>query len=121
MSTADERFLAACADEGDGNISAGWRPWMGPRPEPTPDERAAADAAIEAAKARFRAAALAEGDGTAAPQPADRPADDALTAGQRRLADARPGQPVHLTDPATNRRFVLLPADEYDRLVKAAG
>lgn len=76
MTPAEDRFLAAARDEGDGLISAGWR---GPTDLP--------------------------------------PAD--LTDAQRRAADARPGEPVHLRDPATDRRFVLLPAEVYDRLVRA--
>jgi hypothetical protein len=121
MSTADERFLAAARDEGDGNISAGWRPGMGPRPEPTPEERAAFDAAMGEADRRFLAAARDEGDrGISAGW---RPAagDATLPDDLRRAADARPGEPVHVLDPATNRRFVLLPAEVYDRLVRPAG
>ena len=39
-----------------------------------------------------------------------------LTDEQRRALEARPGEPVRLVDPATKRTFVLLPAEEYDRL-----
>ena len=33
-----------------------------------------------------------------------------------RAVAERPGAPLRLTDPATNREYVLLPADVYDRL-----
>ena len=40
-----------------------------------------------------------------------------LTDDQRRAVAARPDGPVRVTDPATNRNFVLPPAEVYERLV----
>lgn len=40
-----------------------------------------------------------------------------LTDDQLRAVADQPGEPVRLTDPATNRSFVLLPVEVYDRLV----
>lgn len=37
-----------------------------------------------------------------------------LSADQRRAVAARPGEPVRLIDPATNRAYVLLPDDVYE-------
>ncbi|MBX9627106.1 MAG: hypothetical protein K2X82_25110 [Gemmataceae bacterium] len=122
LSEADRRFLAAAeAEDQYESISAGWRPWMGPRPEPTPEQRAARDAADAESFQRFLAAAEGEPAGPVLagwPGPPDEPPAD-LSDALRRAADARPGEPVHLRDPATDRRFVLLPAEVYDRLVRA--
>ncbi|MBX9626631.1 MAG: hypothetical protein K2X82_22710 [Gemmataceae bacterium] len=40
-----------------------------------------------------------------------------LTDDQRRAVADRPGEPIRLHDPHTNRAFVLLPAEVYDRLI----
>lgn len=40
-----------------------------------------------------------------------------LTDEQLRAVAAHPGGPIWLTDPATNRAYVLLPCEMYDRLV----
>lgn len=39
-----------------------------------------------------------------------------LTDDQRRAVEEHGGEPVRLIDPATNRVYVLLPADAYDRV-----
>jgi hypothetical protein len=43
-----------------------------------------------------------------------------LTDDQRRAVDASAGEPVRLIDPATNRAFVLLSAEAYDRVAALA-
>lgn len=36
----------------------------------------------------------------------------------RQVLQANPGEPVRLVDPATQKAFVLLSAEEYDRLIE---
>jgi hypothetical protein len=40
-----------------------------------------------------------------------------LTPEQRQALDRQNGEPVRVVDPATSRAYVLLPAEDYDRLV----
>jgi hypothetical protein len=41
-----------------------------------------------------------------------------LTEELRQAIQDRPGEPVHLVDPATREAFVLVRAEEYDRLTE---
>lgn len=54
MKHSDE-FLQRAVAESEMSWECGWRPWMGPEPEPTPEERAAVQAARAEAKRRWLA------------------------------------------------------------------
>ena len=42
-----------------------------------------------------------------------------LTAEQQRLLDSQPGTPPRVIDPRTNAAFVLVPAEDYERIREA--